>query len=236
MGKNFLLLLFFLSGVNGCLAEVPSQPFHLHEHEQWWQEYAGTFNFWPKLELWQQDIHKPSRKKMREYVAQAHYKSILDIPCGAGTDYVGIMHDALEIEYQGVEITPKLVDFCKGYNIPAMLGSIENIPFDDAHFDIAYARHVLEHLSYYEVALKELIRVAKKEVLVVFFIPPRPLLPDKINLYVVRGLPLYNNWYNKELIEQFIMKQKKIYSFSWQKISSSECFLHIYLNEKLIKN
>lgn len=155
---------------------------------------------------------------------------MLDIPCGAGTDYFGILHDTIKIAYQGIEITPKLVTFCKDKGVPVLQGSIEQIEFFDSSFDIAYARHILEHLSYYHKALHELIRVAKKEVLVVFFIPPQSM-PDKINLYTIRGFQLYNNRYNKELIEQFLREHKKVAHWLWQNITRSESFLHIYLND-----
>lgn len=225
---RFFCGLFFIMLSCFCVVQsTQKQP--LQSHEQYWQEYAGTSGFWPQLELWLQDFHTISRVKMREYVRQQEFKTILDVPCGVGTDYFGFLHDQIAIAYQGVELTPKLVSFCQEHGIPVIQGSIEKIPFEDNSFDIAYARHVLEHLSYYHTAINELIRVAKKEVLVVFFLPPRSRVPDKINLYTVRGLLLYNNWYNKELIELFSMKNEKVASVSWQKISSAECFLHIYL-------
>lgn len=225
---RFIVCLFSVLISKGIVIYGITMP--LQSHEQWWESYAGAIGFWPNLEMWHHDNDKLSRKKMREYLKQQQYESILDIPCGAGADFYGLIQDSIEIAYQGVEITPKLVDFCHNHGVPVVQGSIERIPFANETFDIAYARHILEHLSYYHTALKELIRAAKKEVLVVFFIPPRPKLPDKINLYVVRGLPLYNNWYNKEMIDDFVSKQERVAFFSWQKISAAECFLHIYLN------
>ncbi len=213
---------------NAQKASLQIKELDLQPYELWWQQFAGTIGFWPDLEVWARDFNTQSRKALRHYIQQHNYTSILDIPCGAGTDYFGLLQDTIAITYQGIEITPKLVDFCQQKNIPVIQGSIENIPLKDNSFDISYARHILEHLHYYHKAIKELIRVARYEVLIVFFIPPEQE-PDAIYLLYPRGLPIYNNYYNKKKIEEYMRTIPKVSHWIWEKVTSTECFLHIYL-------
>lgn len=110
-------------------------------------------------------------------------------------------------------LPPKFVDHATKRGIPVVLGSIESIPFEGNSFDIAYARHVLEHLEYYEAGLTELIRVAKKEVFVNFFSIPD--VSERTELMMCEGIPLYHNYYNKMKMEQFLLKNPKVKSFRW---------------------
>mgnify|MGYP003154594459 CR=1 FL=1 len=96
-------------------------------------------------------------------------ESILD--CGAGT---GVMHDiCIEagVDYQGMEITPKFVEYAEKNKIPMILGDIDNIPYENNTFDACLAFDVLNHLYDYRPAISEMIRVAKKAVIITFFKP-----------------------------------------------------------------
>jgi len=210
-------------------SSIQADQLSLYSYQTWWEIYAGSPGYWPNLDRWANDFNTPSRRAFRTYLSTTDYSSLLDIPCGVGTDYFGLRADNFTLNYTGIELTKKLLDFCKLKNIPCMQGSIEAIPSPSNSFDIAYARHILEHLPYYESALNELIRVAIKEVLVVFFIPPKDNRPDNINLLYLRGLPIYNNYYNKEKIELFLKSNVKVDHIAWRSASPQEKFLHIYL-------
>lgn len=225
----YLVFVLFILIVN---CNVSAQPLTLQPHEQWWQNFAGTIGFWPNLAWWANDFNTKSRKLMRHYVYHHNYSTILDAGCGVGTDYFGFLSDKSTITYQGLEITPKFVEFGLNHGVPVCQASIEYIPFENSSFDITYTRHILEHLSYYHKALNELIRVAQREVLIVFFISPGNK-PDALYLLHARGIPIYNNYYNKKKIELFIASHDKVSHWLWEKITSTECFLHIYLKTPL---
>ena len=87
----------------------------------------------------------------------------------------------MPISYTGLDITAFLVHKAQKMGINAREGSIEKLPFDNSSFQLVYVRHLLELLDYYERALTEAIRVAEKEVMVIFFIPPQLDQPDRIN-------------------------------------------------------
>lgn len=198
------------------------------DHEIWWQQALGSNTSFESFAGWLGDENASSRILMRRHVFEKNYKSILDVPCGLCIDYYGLKKNGFEIEYLGVDVTPQLVALAIRNSIPATLGSIEYLPVADNTYDLAYARHILEHLSSYEKAFSELIRVAKKEVLVVFFIPPNETLEDRIKLPLIGGYPIYHNSYSRAKLEKHLSNYNKIKYWDWEKVSDQEEILHIY--------
>lgn len=208
------------------LLSLASNPVQQKPHESWWEK---NLNFkMHDFEIWLGNDQSLSRKVARDYVLKSGYQSILDIPCGLGTDYIGYQKAGASLNYLGIDITKKLVDRAQSLGIPVLQGSIEAIPLSDNSVDVCYARHILEHLDYYEKAIDELIRVAKKEALIIFFMKPINE-PDKLDLALVDGQPLYHNYYNRQKIENHINKNTKVDHFLWEAISEDEEILHILL-------
>ncbi len=179
---------------------------------------------------WLGDKDAQSRVVVRNYVKQKGYRSLLDIPSGLSIDYHSLKQDNTNIQYFGIDITDSLVKKARDKGINVQQGSIEKIPMEDASVDICYARHILEHLSYYEKALKELVRVAKKEVLVVFFIKPTKK-DDVIDLAWVSFNQCYHNYYNQKRLEDYVTSLEGVDHFTWENVNKDENILHIYLNK-----
>lgn len=200
------------------------------EHEKWWTE--NTPKMFDTFDGWLGDTNSTSRVLAREHIKKMDYKTILDVPCGTCTEYLGYKQEEMPIAYTGLDITAYLVNRAKKMGINAVEGSIEKIPFKDSSFEIVYSRHILEHLDYYELALNEAIRVAKNEVLVVFFINPSTTAPDSISRAPYNGAILYHNRYNRDKLNAFVTKNPKVKSTKWEDIggiANDESFLHIYL-------
>lgn len=96
-------------------------------------------------------------------------KTILD--CGAGLGHIYNFCKENNLEYQGLELTPKFVEHAVAKGIPMILGDIENIPYEDNSYDVCVAFDVLNHLYDYRTAISEMIRVADKAVVITFFKP-----------------------------------------------------------------
>lgn len=199
------------------------------EHENWWEDNLEAQVSYDVFAKWLGDVDAVSRVAMRSHVKKMKYQTMLDVPCGLGIDYMGLKKDSMPIQYTGLDVTPKLVNQGLQAGIPVMLGSIEKIPFADNHFELCYARHILEHLDYYETALSELIRTASKEVMVVFFLKPRAHKDDRIVPSMDHGGLLYHNKYNKPKIEKFLRANRKVKKIEWEKIGGHEIILHVYL-------
>lgn len=205
--------------------------FPLHafkDFEIWWENCLENEVSLETFKSWLGDVDAPSRLAMRNHVKAMQYQTILDVPSGLCVDYFGLQKEKIDIAYQGVDVTPKLVALAQDLHVPIIQGSIEALPFQDSHFDVCYARHILEHLDYYEQALSELIRVAAKEVLVVFFIPPTHE-KDQINLSIHNGYLLYHNRYDQSKLEKFLYHHPKVSHVAWEGISEKEVTLHVYL-------
>lgn len=205
-----------------------SQP-GIKAHEQWWSNCLESKVSLKLFKKWLGGQNAESRIAMRRHIKEKGYSSILDVPCGLCVDYSGIKEENLPIQYTGLDITKKLVKNATRQGISAVLGSIERIPFEDNHFDICYARHILEHLDSYVLAVPELIRAAKKEVMIVFFLKPTSEAVDKINASPDRGFLLYHNQYSKPKLEEFVLANSKVHRIDWEEVGMTENILHIYL-------
>lgn len=214
-----LCLLFVLSNVSSVFsADITLKPY-----EEWWQK-----NWQNKPQYWLGGINMISRVTMRRHVLDKGYKTMLDIPCGNCIDYEGIKAENIPVEYQAMDITPIIVEGAQKRGIKVARGNIEAIPLPDSSVEMTYSRHILEHLSYYEKAIAELIRVAQKEVFIVFFKKPQNR-PDKIETIDLDGLPVYHNVYDKAKLENYVKGFPKVASVVWEEIDAAECILHIYV-------
>lgn len=209
---------------------VSSHTIDLKKHEQWWQqkcvevEKHNTFNGW----VGSQDAD--TRFYIRENIIRNGYQSVLDIPCGLCVDYPLLKKACPKINYLGIDITPLFVQENTAKGNPCRWGRIQEIPCEDSSFDVVYSRHILEHLDSYEVAIKELVRVAKKEVMIVFFIAPHEGTPDLEIIADVDGYPIYHNRYNKSKIDTYLRTLPKIKYYFWQNVGrAGECVLHIFV-------
>jgi len=93
--------------------------------------------------------------------------SVLDV--GAG---FGILLEELEkrrgIKGVGIEITDSKIEYAKRNGIDMRKGEASKLDFPNKNFDVVVACELLEHLPFgkYEAALVELIRVARKYIII----------------------------------------------------------------------
>jgi len=198
-------------------------------HEIWWENNLESEEEYALFASWLGGIQAPSRVAMRNHIYSKQYDSILDVPCGLCTDYYGFLDESSAIDYTGLDITPQLIQNGQEAGVPCVLGSIENIPFPEKSFDVTYSRHILEHLDKYETALNEIIRVSKKEALVVFFIKPSDNNQDSIRPGMYNDYLLYHNVYSRKKLENFLFQNPRVSSIEWQDVNRKEIILHIYL-------
>jgi SAM-dependent methyltransferase len=94
---------------------------------------------------------------------------ILDAGCGTGRNLAefGRLGAA-----EGVDISAQAVEFCRQRGLPGVREAvIEDLPFEDARFDLIFATDVIEHLPEDLPALGELRRVATPEARLVVTVP-----------------------------------------------------------------
>ena len=120
-----------------------------------------------------------------------------------------------DLKYTGLDITPRLVSYCQSEGINAVLGTANNMLFDDSSFDIVHTRHSLEHMKDFRDALSEFIRVARQNVFVSFFIKPLEGSKKITDVRPDQDLEFYNNQYDKLEIEDFLNPMTKARAYQW---------------------
>lgn len=228
---NYSSMIFLMCAV--LLYADQHEPKKLARHELFWEHN----DVWYSFESWSQTYYQPSAKKAIEHIQNKKYHSMLDVGCGACPEYFGFKQNRHEIDYRGVDVTPRILDYALLKKLPVSFGHAEDLPCADSSFDIVYARHLFEHLKYYKKALAQMIRIAKQEVLIVFFLAPNDA-QDNLDYKLQDKTALFNNRYNKQKLEQYVMSFEKVDRIEWDILkattpSGDEALMHIYLKQPI---
>lgn len=92
--------------------------------------------------------------------------TLLDV--GAGTAYLNraIVGARMPLKVTNCDIRKEYVDKGRDAGFDCFTGDVRNLPFRDRSFDVVTCNEVLEHLPNMGEGLAELIRVAKKKVII----------------------------------------------------------------------
>jgi 2-polyprenyl-3-methyl-5-hydroxy-6-metoxy-1,4-benzoquinol methylase len=90
--------------------------------------------------------------------------SILDVGCGEGFTLNRLKENGIGKKLEGIEYLQAAIDLGKKTypDIKITKGNIYELPYKDNEFDLVLCTEVLEHLEEPEKALKELVRVSRK--------------------------------------------------------------------------
>jgi SAM-dependent methyltransferase len=119
----------------------------------------------------------PSRRKALALLEGM--QSVLDVGCGTGVMFELIREQRPDLEYLGIDVTEQFVqaarerfpDASSRFRV-ASLYELDALP---RGFDAVLCRHVLEHLPDYVPAVQRLYALARRKLIIVFYLPPRPL-------------------------------------------------------------
>jgi glycosyltransferase involved in cell wall biosynthesis len=115
------------------------------------------------------------RQRLAEVVAGLG-DSLVDVGCGPGAVWPHLEPHRPRLSWAGVDVTAAMVAAARRFfpQVPACQGDAGGLPLGDRSFDVVLLRHVLEHLPPWlmEKALAEAARVARRVVVVDFYIPP----------------------------------------------------------------
>lgn len=201
---------------------------------EWWNKNVESRV--DDFKKWLEDDKALDTKYCREYIINKKYKSILDCGSGFCVNYYAFKDDKYEIKYTGVDSCDYLVDLNKQNGIEVLRANVEKpLPIEDCSYDIVYTRSVLEHLPHYATFVNEMIRVAKNEVIIIFFITPTDKEDDCDNYWPEEDL--YHNHYNLTKLENFIKSNSKVNNIFWNREFEdggqyNKSILHIIMKEK----
>uniref|UniRef100_A0A6M3L5V0 Putative methyltransferase n=1 Tax=viral metagenome TaxID=1070528 RepID=A0A6M3L5V0_9ZZZZ len=153
------------------------RPLHLTNYGSvQWKPDVNTSSYWD--EVWAREGTDTWRKYPLTFQKVASHISpedtVLDVGCG-----VGVLLDVLKPlcrEVAGLDISPKAIEILKSKGIEGKVGKLPTIDYPDKSFDVVVATETLEHLSEPELLVKEMMRVARKKVIV--SVPDNVLGPD----------------------------------------------------------
>lgn len=146
----------------------PQQPHHL----SFWNSNCSI----EQMQEWCGNHDVDWKKEIRKKIIENKYKSILDCGAGVFSEYFGFRNDKYDIAYEATEITEKFIRYGRENNIKVKNLNIDCMDFSNNSFDCVLCYDVLNHQTDYKKGVMELIRVAKKEVIISFF---KPFICDK---------------------------------------------------------
>ncbi|HEU4768995.1 MAG TPA: methyltransferase domain-containing protein [Pyrinomonadaceae bacterium] len=119
--------------------------------------------------------HTGRRKIIADFVEQICRRvtdrrpRILDVGCGTGANLLMLSKYG---DAEGVDISEDAVAFCRDRGLDKVrLGAGEELPYDDATFDLVTALDVVEHMDNDLAGLKEMRRVLRPGGRVLLFVP-----------------------------------------------------------------
>jgi len=140
---------------------------------------------WHKWDTWcieqivRDELSRPAQKSVRRCLAEILVQlgdSLLDIGCGPGALWPHLKPYKPRFTWVGVDITKKMLAVARRLfpEIPVHHADAGCLPFDGNSFDLALLRHILEHLPPWlmKVTLREAMRVARRAVILDFYVPP----------------------------------------------------------------
>lgn len=175
------------------------------EWEKWWE--CGTKPDFPRryVKRWKGELILWSNSPVRRIIQKegVEVDSVLDVGCASCIDYE--YFKGTGVRYAGVDITEKYVEYAKETypEIDVRTGNVvKGVPFGDNAFDMVYLKSVVEHLhpDEWKTAVSEIWRIAKKKILLVFFIPPRNEEPE----YIYKEDGFWNNRLDKRELVLYI--------------------------------
>lgn len=103
-------------------------------------------------------------RNLLSLISKKQVDSILDVGCGEGFTLNRLKEHGIGTRLEGVEYLRDAIELGKDMypEIKIIQGNIYELPYKDNSFDLVLCTEVLEHLEEPEKALKELIRISKK--------------------------------------------------------------------------
>jgi ubiquinone/menaquinone biosynthesis C-methylase UbiE len=108
------------------------------------------------------DINKPSIQFILDNIDKTA-ANLVDIGCASGYLLRTIKKEHPSLQLTGFDIK----DHAPNDTFSFVKGNIEKLPFGDKSFDVVICAHTIEHIIKLEDAIKELKRIAKKQLFII---------------------------------------------------------------------
>lgn len=110
-----------------------------------------------------------ARRQILDALEVAPDGRLLDVGCSLGYSLEAAAQ--LGLNADGVDVSKHAVEECLRRGLTAWVGTLDQLPFEDASFAVAVLKHVFEHTPTPRLALRELHRVLVPGAAVFFAVP-----------------------------------------------------------------
>lgn len=144
-------------------------------------------------------------KPVLDYIPRE--STLLDVGCGRCTWLLFLRKHRPDVNAIGCDANPAYVQICRSRGVNARICDIMYLEFNDKEFDVVTAFHVLEHVEDDVKALSELVRVARKRVILI--LPARIVRLEQLQ-QIERDhyIPFYTPLTLSRLLKPFKQKHK----------------------------
>jgi SAM-dependent methyltransferase len=122
-------------------------------------------------------------RRLASRIGIRHGQRMLDVACGTG-EWLSAAYGQGAIPF-GVDLSRRAIQTCTQVMPEGRFctASAEALPFRKAHFDLVSCLGALEHFTDPELALKEMVRVAKTDARFLLLVPNADFLTRRLGLY-----------------------------------------------------
>lgn len=135
--------------------------FKLQIHSMSNKKFKNIYENYDSLPNRKTDLNKKSINYICNNLDGNHNSKIVEIGCGNGY----LLNIIVSLGYNDITGCD-IVDQKLGKNIKFVKGNIEKLPFRDNEFDIVLCNHTLEHVLNLDKAVKELLRITRKKIII----------------------------------------------------------------------
>lgn len=143
-------------------------------------EKIAFFNVWADTYLQSYNENSPKgyslslRKKRVLELIDGSGGKVLDVGCGPGVMVKELVERGYE--FWGIDTSPKMIEQCHANfshknSVRFSIGDTTDLKFPDGFFDLVICTGVIDRIEKYELAIKEMMRIIKKDGTVIIAFP-----------------------------------------------------------------
>ena len=141
---------------------------NINEQKKYYKNPQIKRFFWQTNHVYLKKKEKELIATLRNIILNNNYSKILEVGCGEGAN---ILNLNLKNEIIGIDYSKGKINFAKKQKKKKknkfFVQDAASLNFDDNSFDLVYCRDLLHHLKEKKKAIDEMIRVAKKKVIII---------------------------------------------------------------------